>query len=540
MPRHLTANTAAVATGHPLGAAAGLEVLEQGGNAVDASVAAMLALCVVIPGSVGLGGYGGSAVIFRSPRPRGQVGDASRINAAMRPTEPVIAIDFDSQAPRAFRPGMVTADRESSYYGAKSVTVPAVVAGLSLMLREYGTKSWSEVSQPAIRFAEDGFDFDAEHKRCLDRCAPHFSTESLTSLFNTSALPNVGDRWRQPDLARLLQQLADDGPASFYEGAIATSIVGYLRERGGLLSEEDFRAYRPQVVSVIRARCRDCELFTPPPPSGGLTSLAAIQSMEALLKLTNTSVNATNSPQSGLHFLAEALKHCWHERHQYLGDPEHVPIPFDDLLSEQAANSRAERILSETFTPEQRTVDQSPHTANVIAIDGDGNMVSLTATQGWMYGSHLVVDGLGLVLNHGMSRFDYTPGSPNEPSAGKRMQHNMSPMLALRNGQPAFAFGMPGGPKIVSVTAQVALNSILFGKSPAECITAPRIHTEGNEPLQVSADMPAHDIAALERHGHTIRREDDMGGPVNVLVVEPDSSKIHIASGEGTGAVAGF
>jgi gamma-glutamyltranspeptidase/glutathione hydrolase len=238
--------------------------------------------------------------------------------------------------------------------------------------------------------------------------------------------------------------------------------------------------------------------------------------------------------------LAEALKHCWHERHQYLGDPDHVNVPLDELLSEQTAQSRAKRIRSQAIQTEPQSVDQSPHTGNVIAVDGDGNMVSLTATQGWMYGSHLVVDGLGLVLNHGMSRFEYTPGHPNEPSPGKRIQHNMSPMLVLRDGQPAFAFGMPGGPKIVSVTAQVALNAIVYGKSPAECITAPRIHTEGAEPLHVSADMPAHDIAALEKHGHTIRREDDMGGPVNVLAIDPHSSTIHIAAGEGTGAVVGF
>ena len=109
----------------------------------------------------------------------------------------------------------------------------------------------------------------------------------------------------------------------------------------------------------------------------------------------------------------------------------------------------------------------------MIAIDGEGNLISLTATQGWMYGSHLVVDGLGLVLNHGMSRFDYSPGHPNAPAPGKRMQHNMAPMIALRDGQPAFAYGLPGGPKIVSVTAQLALNTIAFGASPAAAITAP-------------------------------------------------------------------
>jgi gamma-glutamyltranspeptidase / glutathione hydrolase len=150
------------------------------------------------------------------------------------------------------------------------------------------------------------------------------------------------------------------------------------------------------------------------------------------------------------------------------------------------------------------------------------------------------VDGLGLVLNHGMSRFDYTPGHPNAPAPGKRMQHNMAPTIALRNGEPAFAFGLPGGPKIVSVTAQLALNTIIFGATPAASIAAPRLHTDGSEPLLVSQHMPSDVVDELERCGHTVCRENDMGGPVNALAINSESKPIDIASGESTGAVAGL
>jgi gamma-glutamyltranspeptidase/glutathione hydrolase len=125
-----------------------------------------------------------------------------------------------------------------------------------------------------------------------------------------------------------------------------------------------------------------------------------------------------------------------------------------------------------------------------VAADAEGNMISLTATQGWMYGAHLVVNGLGLVLNHGMSRFDYTQGHPNEPVAGKRMQHNMAPMIALDNGRPVLAIGLPGGPKIVSATAQLVINTVAFDATPAESVAAPRLHTDGDEPLLVSEHMP--------------------------------------------------
>jgi gamma-glutamyltranspeptidase/glutathione hydrolase len=517
MPRQIIANSAAVATGHPLGAAAGLEIFQAGGNAIDAAVVAMLAMCVVVPGSVGLGGYGGSAVIHLARS--GQT----------------VAIDFDSRAPLAYRDGLVTADPKSNYYGARAVTVPAVVAGLDLILRDYGSKSWRDASQPAIRLAEEGFEFDAEHQRHFARCEPHFDRQSVASLFPDGAVPNIGDRWTQPDLASLLRQLADNGPESFYEGEVAESVVRYVRDRGGILTMDDFRTYRPRIHVPIQANCRDYTLHTPPPPSGGITSLAIVQTVE---KFDRQGL----PPLRGAYFhvLAESTKACWQERHNMLGDPDCTTIDLDRLVSNEAAEARAQQIRDGGIRHVGQTIDQSPHTANVIAIDADGNLISLTATQGWMYGSHLVVDGLGLVLNHGMSRFDYSPGHPNAPAPGKRMQHNMAPMIALRNGRPAFAYGLPGGPKIVSVTAQLALNTIAFGASPTAAITAPRLHTDGNEPLLVSHDMPIDVVVELEKVGHNVRREADMGGPVNVLAVDPQTGKIDIASGETLGAVAGY
>jgi gamma-glutamyltranspeptidase/glutathione hydrolase len=567
MPRQIIANTAAVAAGHPHGAAAGIEMLGDGGNAIDAAVAAMLAMCVVIPGSVGLGGYGGSAIVYRAgskehgARSRKAKADSRRPPADSEKSD-VVAVDFDSRAPLDFEVGQVTGDPSSSYYGARSVTVPTVVAGLELLLRRFGTKSWREASQPAIRLAEEGFEFDAEHERHFKRCAPKFDRQSLESLFPSGAMPTIGDRWRQPELARLLERLDNEGPLSFYDGEVTKSIVRYLRQRGGILSEQDFRAYRPQLVAPVYVPCRGFELYTPPLPSGGIISLGIVRTVEPLMGAGS----AEPWDAEYFHILTEAMKILWQERHSTLGDPDFVSISTEKLLSERAAEARAEQIKTRdgrsgkgksNLSPRSQSSApgfESSHTANVIAIDGDGNMISVTATQGWMYGSHLVVDGMGLVLNHGMSRFDYSPGHPNAPAPGKRMLHNMAPMIALRHSPPplgggvngkealqtALAFGMPGGPKIVSVTAQLALNAIVFGACPAESIAAPRLHSDGSEPLLVSSHMAASVIADLEQRGHAIRREEDMGGPVNVLAVDSQSGKIDIASGESTGAVAGF
>jgi gamma-glutamyltranspeptidase/glutathione hydrolase len=240
------------------------------------------------------------------------------------------------------------------------------------------------------------------------------------------------------------------------------------------------------------------------------------------------------------HLLGEATKICWQERHRHLGDPSFVSVPLYTLLSQQAAESRAQQIRTGSIARGAAAADQSPHTSNTIAADGDGNFVSLTATQGWQYGSHRVVDGMGLVLNHGMSRFDYAPGHPNAPAAGKRMQHNMSPTIVLADGKPAFAFGLPGGPKIVNVTAQLAIDLIAFGATPAESIAAPRLHTDGDEPLLISSHTPDTVVEELESSGHAVRREEDMGGPVNVLAVDRQNGTIDVASGEYTGAVGGI
>jgi gamma-glutamyltranspeptidase/glutathione hydrolase len=359
-------------------------------------------------------------------------------------------------------------------------------------------------------------------------------------------MPPLGGRWRQPDLARVLRQLCEEGPAAFYEGNLASQIVKYVRSRGGILEERDFREYRAQEVRAVSARCRNYELFTPPPPAGGITSIGIVQTLVKLIDcddppdLQRGDVRCRGWNAHALHAFAEASKLCWAERQKWLGDPNFVKASLEELVSDARVTSRAAAIRSGRTGQSNEIPDTSSHTSNVVAADADGNMISLTATQGWMYGSHLVVEGLGLVLNHGMSRFDYLPGHPNSPAAGKRMQHNMAPMIALRGGRPAFAYGLPGGPKIVSVTAQLAIDTILFGAHPQTAVERPRLHTQGGEPLLVSAHMPDDVVSELEQMGHTVRREADMGGPVGVLAVESESGRINAAAGELMGAAAGI
>ncbi len=239
------------------------------------------------------------------------------------------------------------------------MTVPAVVAGLALVLREFGTKTWGEALQTAIRLAEEGFSFDSEHQRYLDRCAPKFDPQSLKSLFPGDVLPRTGYHWRQPELAKLLRRLANEGPRSFYEGDIPRQIVRYLHDRGGFLTEEDFESYQPQLVETVHTVCQGFDLHTPPPPSGGITSLGIMKTIERF------GVNDFE-PWSGpyFHVLAEATKICWNERHGTLGDPDFVTAPIDELTSQTAAEAHAKKSAQESrFAHERRqTVRRIPPT----------------------------------------------------------------------------------------------------------------------------------------------------------------------------------
>lgn len=509
----------AVATPHPAAAAAAKEVLLAGGNAVDAAVGAMLACCVVTPGAVGLGGYGGSLVAYLAASGK------------------AVAIDFDSRAPRGYGPDLFGNQASNYETGHLSITVPAVVAGLALALERFGTRTWAAVSEPAIRLARDGVQLTAHLKGQLDSWIAKADAVSRRALFPGGTVPEVGATWRQPDLAQLLERLANQGPRALYDGDIPRFIVRQVQAGGGILTEEDFSSYQPQVVEPLASDYRGLTLLTPPPPSGGLTSLQILKVLEQfeLSKLDPYGAEY-------FHLFAEAAKQCWQDRLKWFGDPDSVPIPVEYLLSDQAAREKAARIdkgRAQRFIG--NTPPSPPHTANIVAADSERNIVSVTATHGYLYGSQVAIDGLGLVLGHGMSRFDLTQGSPNAPAPGKRMFHNMAPLLVLAaDRKPSAAVGLPGGPKIVTVTTQLVVSLVDLHASPLAAVSAPRIHIEADEPLAVSANVAEPVIAGLLAKGHTVTRgqsvggqSDEIGGKANAILIDPTTQNVLAASQAG-------
>jgi gamma-glutamyltranspeptidase/glutathione hydrolase len=335
----------------------------------------------------------------------------------------------------------------------------------------------------------------------------------------------------QTDHARVLRQLMDQGADAIYRGDIPREVVRQVQAHGGVLTEEDFTRYAATSVEPVKISYRGYDILTPPPPSGGITALQALKILEQF--------DVAKMPRWGseyVHVLAEALKRGWGDRNQYLGDPEFVHVPIEMMLSDARAKDAAMEIRKGGVANTTGKADSGAHTVNVCAADAQGNVVSLTATQGYLFGSQRVAAGLGLILGHGMSRFDYEPGHPNRPEPWKRMHHNMSPAIVLKDGKPLFAFGLPGGTKIVNVTAQLAVNFIDFGLTPAESVRAPRVHTEGADPIAVTTSIDKTVVQELEAMGHEVRREQTLGGPANAIRF--GNGDVVAASGNGPECVA--
>jgi gamma-glutamyltranspeptidase/glutathione hydrolase len=214
-------------------------------------------------------------------------------------------------------------------------------------------------------------------------------------------------------------------------------------------------------------------------------------------------------------------------------------VPVEKLLSQEQATSRAQELRQHRAGAKSKPSEPS-HTVNVVVVDKDQNIVSWTATHGDEYGAHVAIDGLGLMLGHGMSRFDLDPASPNYPAGGKRPQHNMMPVVILKGGKPYAGIGMPGGPRIVSVTTQTVVSLIDFKATPQQAVAAPRLHREDTELIQVSFDMPPEIIAELRRLGHTVEHLHPLGGDTNAIVIEPKTGYVQAAASRDSSGVLMF
>lgn len=488
--------------GQPQAARAGKAILAEGGNAVDAMVAAALAAGVAALPSTGIGGYGGAMVISR-------------------PNGKVTAIDFNMAAPSSARPDMFALDEKGNVkdrantYGWRAAGVPGVLAGLQLALDKFGSKTFDEVAGPAITYARDGFPLTKGIATAAKTAAARFGRDpgSAKLFLHGGAPPAERSIFKNPDLAVMLQTLANRGSvASFYKGDIADRIAEAFQKNGGEVTKADLASYRAFEVSPLTLEWNGYTLYTPPPGAGGLTYLEALSFLKALGWPGNAS-----EPERTRSYL-ECLRAAWTDRFKYMGDPKQTDVPMKRLLSTEYAMQTAERVRRavKAGKPIEASSDgrSATGTIHLNAIDSKGLSVALTFTHGNAFGAQVTVDGLGLVLGHGMSRFDPRPGQANSAGPGKRPLHNMCPTVVTRDSTPILAIGATGGRRIVSALARTVAGYVGERMPLAAAAAAPRIHCEGD--LNIIADKSLPTADDLRSEGYKITS----GGVANLTALE--------------------
>jgi gamma-glutamyltranspeptidase / glutathione hydrolase len=516
--RPTEAAQAMVVTDAPLATGVGLDVLRQGGNAVDAAVATAFALAVVYPeaGNVGGGGF----LVARM---------ADGTSAAL---------DFREKAPLgATRDMFLDAGGElgnRSVVGHLASGVPGSVMGLWEAHRRFGSLPWADLVQPAITLADEGFIVD----RAL--AATVRNASSLMRQFDASAalfFPNgepiaEGSRWRNPDLARVLRRIAEQGPAGFYEGETADLIVAEMQRGGGIITHEDLRRYRAEWRTPVEFTYRGHRVLSMPPASSGGITLAI---MANILDGYPIDRLGWNTPPT-LHLVAEAMRRAFADRNHFLGDPAFVQFPQELLTSTAYAARLRESIDRQRATPSAQVrpgndaVGESDETTHFSIVDPQGNAVALTTTINGLYGSGVTIGGAGIVMNNEMDDFAAKPGSPNmfglvqgeanaiEPE--KRMLSAMTPTIVLdRNGRVLMVTGARGGPRIITAVFQVISNVIDHGMDVGTAVHAPRIHHQHLPDVlyHETGGMSALRISQLQEMGHTVESRATVGTAPTIL-----------------------
>jgi gamma-glutamyltranspeptidase/glutathione hydrolase len=486
-------NDRGIVIGYPGANEAGAEILAAGGNAVDAIVAAALAAGVVALPSCGIGGYGGHMII----------GTAN---------SELSAIDFNSTAPAAARPDMFQLDAKgevkdkANSVGWLAAGVPGTLAGLQLALDKYGTMKFARVVQPAIRIARDGFKSPLSFKFWLDPATAQRKPDpaSVKLFMPNGKLLNRGDTFRNPQLADLLQQLAESGSVeSFYRGEIARRIAQQFKKNGGIVTEEDFANYHALEQAPYQRDYLGHTIATAPLTAGGLSVLQVFAALEAL-EYQQMPIGSPTKFQA----MVESLRIAWGDRLRRFGDPKFVDVPVERLLSDKYAQESAQ-LVKKTIA-EKRPVPVTTDgrtaggTVNLSAVDAKGNMAVVTLTHGDSFGARVTVDGLGLLLGHGMSRFEPAPGKLNSIAPGKRPLDNMCPSIVLKGGRPVVALGGIGGRRIPNAVFQTLLHILAEGRPLDYSVKAPRIHTEGDLILHFERGIPKADVDYMKQIGYTI------------------------------------
>ncbi len=517
-----------VVTNHPLGSAAGHEMLAAGGNAVDAAVAALLALTVVEPMMVGIAGGGLSHL--RLPNGCHTVYDClSQAAASARP-------DMFTPVSDHLPDYMETAERRN-LVGPSAVAVPGNLRGWCAMHDAHGALPFADIIAPAIRLAADGFRITGYLSSNIERHAEDMSRDpEISRIFLPGGSPaRPGHRLVQADYAESLRLIAAEGAGALHGGALGRALVDRLRTGGpdaGLVSLEDLERYEARERAAIFGSYRGHEVVGPPPPASSGVHIAQMLNVLEGYDLSGMGFDAVER----LHLLAEVIRIGFEDRRAASGDPDFVDIPVERLISKAYAEECRGRIRAAGGAAPAPPVQESPNTTHITAADRDGMVVSATHTINGLFGARFMVPGTGMIPNNYMYNFDPHPGKALSIAPGKRVPTSMAPMIVLRDGRPRFALGLPGALRIFPSAMQAIVNLIDHGMTPQQAVEAPRIWTEGAH-LELEPDY-AHHAEALRSMGHEVRVVPHIGGGMNAIAFEDDGSVTGAACWRADGTVS--
>lgn len=501
-----------VAAAKPEASEVGVEILQAGGNAVDAAVAVGFALGVLEPNASGIGGGGFMMV-------------------SMAGQEPVL-LDFRESAPGNATDDMFEVDEdgrevgEASRVGALASGVPGDVHGLLTALERYGTMTPEEVLAPAIRWAEEGVPVTINLESIIQSNFDKISQfDESASIYLKDGLPyELDDVIVLSDLAETLRVIAREGKDGFYKGAVAEAIVSGIQAEGGIITMEDMAGYETKIRQPVTGTYRGYEIIATPPPSSGGTHIIQILNIMENFDMEELGFN---TPEYW-HVWAEAMRLSFTDRSQYMADTDFVDVPLSGLTNKEYARTLFELIdmdqAMESTEPGDPWPYESGSTSHYSIMDKDGNMVAATRSINYFFGSGFTPPGTGVIMNNHMNDFTLAPGAANSIEPHKRMLSSMTPTMVLKDGEPYMTLGSPGATRIINTVALMISHIIDQGMDMQEAILQPRIHRMHVGDLNVEGRISEEVQAALEAKGHVLEVRNDydpyFGGVHGVILYE--------------------
>lgn len=539
----VTGNSAMVVTSHQLATEIGLNILKKGGNAIDAAVATGFALAVIQPRS---GNIGGGGFMLYSPSD----------------SDNVTAIDYREKAPskayeQMFLDSNGNSDQTLSRFSHLSSGVPGTVAGFTLALEKFGTMSLAQVLKPAIDLAKHGFAVPnrfVEGIKARQKVFEQWPASKAKFFKQDGSSYKTGEVFKQPDLAKTLQLIADKGAAGFYTGETARLIESEMQRHGGLISYDDLANYQAAIRPPVHGTYRGFDIYSMSPPSSGGVHIVQILNM---LEAYPIAEYGQNSAQT-IHLMAEAMRRAYADRASYMGDSDFVEVPLKGLTSKSYAKALVKGIDLNKATPstEIKAGDpqyyESPETTHFSIVDQFGNAVSNTYTLNFSYGSGIVVTGAGFLLNNEMDDFSAKPGAinafgliggeANKIEPNKRMLSSMSPTIVKKAGKNFLVTGSPGGSRIISTTLQVIMNVIDHKTNIQTAVNSPRMHHQWwPDEIRIEQGISPDTIKLLTNMGHKVVQKSAMGGSQSILIDQENSTLYGAADPrQSTSKAAGF